>query len=109
MASDTQKGLSSRMRRVIEKFGPYQSLVLLAVPLCIVEPMKLVPVAIAGEGHWFKGTVVIIVACAASLFLIHRLFRIVKPKLLQMSWFVGLWSWIIRIRYRLMKPLRSAN
>ena len=40
------------LRRVIEKLGPYQSLALLAVPTCTVEPAKLVAVALVGKGHW---------------------------------------------------------
>ena len=38
-----------RLRHSIEEFGPYQSLALLALPLCLVEPSKLVAVALIGE------------------------------------------------------------
>src|ERR1700744_5589063 len=56
---------TARLRRRIEKLGPYQSLVLLAVPACIVEPLKLVAVAVAGAGHWISGTITVICAYAA--------------------------------------------
>ena len=101
------KLLWPRLRRAIERLGPYQSLALLAVPLCIVEPSKLAAVAIAGEGHWFTGTVVIVAAYLASFLVVERLFAIVKPKLLQLAWFARLWSWIVMARHKLMKPLRS--
>ena len=103
------EGFGNRLRRRIEKLGPYQSLALLAIPACIVEPSKLAAVAIAGEGHWFTGTAVIIVAYAASLLVLERLFRIVKPKLLTLGWFARLWSWVVAVRERLMKPFRSAG
>jgi hypothetical protein len=109
MASNGPEGSSSRIRRVIENLGPYQSLALLLVPICIVEPMKLAAVALAGDGHWFTGTVVIIVAYGTSLLLVERLFKIVKPKLLKLRWFARISSSLIRIRYRLMKPLRGAG
>ena len=109
VASNDPKGLSSRIRRSIENLGPYQSLALLALPICIVEPMKLAAVAIAGDGHWFSGTAIIIAAYAGSILLVERLFRIVKPKLLKLHWFARLWSGFIRFRYRLIKPLRSTN
>jgi hypothetical protein len=96
------------IRRWIEGLGPYQSLALLAVPTCIVEPLKLIAVAIAGEGHWFAGTFVIIAAYAASLLLIERLFAVVKPKLLKLRWFGRLWAWIVVSRYRLTNSLRGA-
>lgn len=78
---------ASRARRWIEHLGPYQSLALLAVPTSLVEPLKLVAVAVAGEGHWITGTIMIVVAYAASLLLVERLFRLVRPKLLMLPWF----------------------
>lgn len=109
MASHRAKAPWSSLRRGIERLGPYQSLALLAVPTCIVEPMKLVAITIAGEGHWFTGTAMIIAAYAASLMLVERLFVIVKPKLLRLPWFARVWSSLIVIRYKLMKPLRSMS
>jgi hypothetical protein len=78
-------------RRAVERLGPYQSLTLLAVPLCVVEPLKLIAVAVAGKGHWITGTGMIIAAYAASIFVVERLFLIVKPKLLEIDWFA--WAW----------------
>jgi hypothetical protein len=91
----------SRLRRAIEGLGPYQSLALLAVPTCVVEPMKMVAVALAGEGHWFTGTAVIVAAYATSLLFVERLFKVVKPKLLQLHWFARLWARLVVLRYRL--------
>jgi hypothetical protein len=79
--------LSARIRRRIEALGPYQSLLLLSVPTCLVEPSKLITLAVVGDGHWITGTVMIIAAYAISLTLVERLFRIVKPKLLTLLWF----------------------
>src|ERR1700755_447965 len=90
-------------RRAVERLGPYQSLILLAVPLCIVEPFKLVAVAVAGEGHWITGTGMIIAAYAASIFVVERLFLIVKPKLLQLDWFAWAWTRFVARRDRIMK------
>jgi hypothetical protein len=76
------QGLLPKVRRFVERLGPYQSLVLLLIPVSLVEPLKLVAVAVAGEGHWITGTAMIIAAYAASLLLVERLFAMVKPKLL---------------------------
>jgi hypothetical protein len=97
------QGHKSRLRRTIEGLGPYQSLVLLAIPLSLIEPLKLAAVAIAGEGHWITGTVTIICAYAASLLLVERLFRIVKPKLLALPWFARLWGWLLALRNRAVR------
>ena len=96
----------SNLRRSIEGLGPYQSLVLLAVPASLIEPLKLIAVAIAGAGHWITGTVTIIFAYAASFFLIERLFRIVKPKLLTLRWFARLWNAVVALRDRALGLFR---
>ena len=80
-----------KLRARIEQLGPYQSLALL-LPASVVEPLKLIAVAVAGDGHWVPGTAMIVAAYAASLLLVERLFRIVKPKLLTLPWFARLWG-----------------
>ncbi|WFU74964.1 MULTISPECIES: hypothetical protein [unclassified Bradyrhizobium] len=69
--------------------------------------MKLIAVAVAGEGHWITGTAMIISAYAASLLIVERLFAAVKPKLLKLHWFAELWAWLIR--YKLARPFRSTS
>jgi hypothetical protein len=73
-------GLLANLRGRIERLSPYRSLALLAIPTSLVEPLKLVAIAVAGEGHWITGTTMIIAAYATSLFLVERLFSILKPK-----------------------------
>ena len=98
----------ARLRRSIEGLGPYQSLVLLLMPTSLVEPLKLIAVAAAGEGHWITGTVMIVVAYAASLLLVERLFMIVKPKLLTLPWFARLWDWFVALRGKAVGLFRRA-
>jgi hypothetical protein len=108
MAKSTPRPRDPRsVRGYIERLGPYQSLVLLAIPTSLVEPLKLIGVAIAGDGHWITGTVTVIVAYAASLLLVERLFRIVKPKLMTLPWFARLWSWIVVVRARIVGLFRA--
>ena len=87
-----------RLRRRIENLGPYQSLFLLAVPTATVEPLKLVAVAIAGEGHWIAGAAMIAACYLLSLVLVERLFVMVKPKLLTIPWFAKLWATFLAVR-----------
>jgi hypothetical protein len=86
------------IRRAVEKLGPSASLCVLAVPLLVVEPLKLVALFIAGSGHWITGTVTIACAYAVSLLVIERLFVIVKPKLLTLHWFASLWNGFVAAR-----------
>lgn len=58
------------LKRTIKNLGPYPSLLPLAVPTATVEPLKLVALAVAGEGHWITGTAMILAwtssACVSS-------------------------------------------
>jgi hypothetical protein len=96
-------------RRAVERLGPYQSLILLAVPLCIVEPLKLAAVAVAGKGHWITGTGMIIAAYAASILVVERLFLIVKPKLLKLEWFAWAWIRFVAVRDRVVSWFKSES
>jgi hypothetical protein len=84
--------------RRIQKLGPYQSLILILLPLLLVEPLKLAALVIAGKGHWLAGTGMIIGAYATSLLCVERLFRALKPKLLMMKWFAKGWIWFSAFR-----------
>jgi hypothetical protein len=102
-------GLLSNPRRFIEGLGPYPSLVLLLVPVSLVEPLKLVAIAVAGKGHWLSGTAIILIAYAGSLLVVERLFAIVKPKLMTLRWFARLWNWFVALRSRILKPIRKTS
>ena len=97
--------LLARARRRIQKLGPYQSLALLLVPVSLVEPLKLVALLVAGGGHWLTGTGIMVAAYAASLLVLERLFRVVKPKLLMLVWFDKMWNWVMALRDRVMRVM----
>jgi hypothetical protein len=100
-----RKGMASA-RGYVERLGPYQSLLILAIPTSLVEPFKLIAVAVAGEGHWITGTFMIIAAYGCSLLFVERLFRIVRPKLLILPWFARLWSWVLLVRGKVIGIFR---
>ncbi|MBW7966140.1 hypothetical protein [Bradyrhizobium sp. BR 10261] len=96
-----------RLRKSIEGLGPYPSLLLLAVPVATVEPLKLVAVAVAGRGHWITGTAMIVACYALSLLVVERLFIIVKPKLLTIPWFAKVWEAFVSVRTRAWGAFRG--
>jgi hypothetical protein len=97
----------ARARRGIQGMKPYPSLALLFVPLITVEPLKLLALLVAGQGHWLTGTGMLLGAYAVSLLFVERLFKIVKPKLLMLSWFANLWAMFIAARQKAYEWLRS--
>ena len=105
-----QQGLTMRiprsLHRLLNRLSPYQSLVILAIPLAIVEPLKLVALFVVGEGHFVAGVLIMIFAYAGSLFVTERLFLVLKPKLLTLSWFAVAWQWFVTVRNKLVYWLR---
>jgi hypothetical protein len=95
------------LRRFIRRLGPYASLALLALPLAIVEPMKLGAVVVFGAGHWMTGSFVMLCAYAVGALFVERLFKLVKPKLLKLAWFAAIWAWFVEARHRLSCRLRA--
>ncbi|MGC1359043.1 MAG: hypothetical protein WA851_25235 [Xanthobacteraceae bacterium] len=85
-------------RRFLRTLGPYQCLLVLAVPLAVVEPLKMLAVFIIGEGRFITGVIVMVCAYAGSLLVAERLFAIVKPKLLKLPWFATIWHWFVAVR-----------
>jgi hypothetical protein len=41
------------------------------------------------------GTAVLVAACAASLLVIERLFRVLKPEIMMIGWFNRLWTVLV--------------
>jgi hypothetical protein len=98
--------ISSAIHRSLARLGPYQALFILALPLAIVEPLKLVALLVMGDGHFIVGIMVMICAYAGSLFITERLFVAVKPKLLTLSWFAVLWRLFVATRSKMLSWLR---
>jgi hypothetical protein len=94
-------------RRRIRNLSPYLSLFLLSVPVLHAEPLKILAVFVAGNGHWLTGTGMIIGAYALSLFFVERLFRAVKPKLLMSVWFAKLRTLYTAFRTKVIRMARD--
>ena len=94
--------LLAGVRRRIQRLGPYQSMVLLVIPLAVVKPLKFASLFVAGKGHWLTGTGMIVAAYAVSLLIVERLFRIVRPKLTTLGWFAKLWEYYVALRNRIV-------
>lgn len=104
-----QMTVFARMRRLIQKMAPYPSLMLLAIPVALVEPLKLLALFIAGRGHWLSGTGMIVAAYAVSLLLVERLFKIVKPKLMMIGWFANCWIRFVGLKDGIFSSMNSGE
>jgi hypothetical protein len=94
------------VRHCLNRLSPYQALLVLAVPLAIVEPPKLIALFVVGDGHLVAGILVLICAYTGSLFITERLFVLLKPKLLTLPWFAVAWRSSLAARDKLFYRLR---
>src|SRR5262249_53576248 len=99
--------LPNGTRKAIERLRPYPSLLILAGPLAVVEPLKLAAGFLAGDGHFITGTVMIVCAHAISPFLTGRLFVVVRPKLMKLPWFATVWRRFVKVRNRVLRWVAS--
>ena len=99
--------VQGQTRRRIRRIGPYTATLIVLVPLMIIEPLKLVAVAIAGAGHWFTGTIVLIAAYAGSLFVVERLFRLLKPNIMRAPMLARAWARFVMLRGRALNYLQQ--
>jgi hypothetical protein len=87
-------------RQYVKTLGPYTCLLLLAVPTAVVEPLKVVGFFTIGTGHPFTGLAIMTCAYLVSAIVLSRLFNLVHPRLLTLSWFKTGWRWYVRKRQK---------
>lgn len=95
---------TNRIRGWLQRRSPYQSLIIIAVPFVLAEPAKLVAVAVFGSGHWLAGLIIMAIAYGVSIFVVHRCFKIMKPKLLKLRWFSKVWRWLTGLWSKVLAP-----
>src|SRR5215211_839133 len=65
-----------------------------AIPLIIVEPAKLVALAILGGGHWVASALVILPHMASAFWSLNGFLG----KLMALGWFAKAWNWFTATR-----------
>lgn len=77
-------------------------MLLLAIPVAIVEPLKMAGFVVVGTGHWIDGAAMLALAYILSFSLVTRLFRIVQPRLLALPWFRDGRAWILKLWHTIL-------
>lgn len=79
----------------IETLGPYQTLVLLLVPLILLEPTKPLSAYLIGTKHFRVGILVLIGGEVLKLAIVERIFHIGRNKLMTISAFAWSYNFIV--------------
>jgi hypothetical protein len=80
------------LERGITSLPPWAALAVFLAPTLLLVPIKLVALWLIGQSHVLFGLLVIVAAKIAGTALVARLFMLTRPQLMQMDWFVNVYS-----------------
>ena len=84
----------------IGRLPPYVALVALAVPLVIIEPVKVFALYWTGTGHWIQGPVLLVGSYVLSILVVDRTYHAAHGPLMRILWFKKLMTWVADLRRR---------
>jgi hypothetical protein len=87
-----------RLEAWIGRQNRIASLIILAVPLILIEPPKILAVLLIAEGKVKFGTVLLITSYLIGLVAVERVFHITKPKLMTIGWFAWGYGLYLRVK-----------
>jgi len=98
----------ARMEAVIARQSRLAILGLLAVPVAIAEPLKLLGLWMMADGRFRTGLVVFAFAHLVSFLLVERIYHAGREKLLTYGWLNWLMTLLDRLRRRALDWVRSS-
>lgn len=99
--------------RQIETFilwlPPYPSLLLFAIPSILLFPVKFASLYLIAEGKSLLGFLVAATAKIVGTALVARIFKLTKPKLLQIGWFAYLYAKLTAFKEKIYGFIKSTS
>jgi hypothetical protein len=94
-----------RVEAAIGALPSYGALLVLAVPVVLLEPPKLLALWWIATGHVVAGMAMLLAAKVLGLTVVLRLHAIAEPKLLSIGWYARLHEGVLALRRRIYDPL----
>jgi hypothetical protein len=94
----------------IDSLSPAMTLIVFAVPMVLLFPIKLVGLWLLSRQCWISAILTIILAKLVGVGVTAFIFDVTRPKLLQMGWFRRFYDIVIGLRRRaraLVEPIMS--
>jgi hypothetical protein len=101
--------LKLRLARVVKTLPPWATLIVFAIPLLLLFPVKILELWLFAKKQWLAAIVVLILTKLVGLGITAFVFDVTRPKLLQMAWFRWLYDWVMALRvwaHELVAPVR---
>lgn len=100
--------LVARMEAAIARMPRLAVLLLLALPLAIAEPLKLVGLVLMGRGQFALGVAVLALAYLASFLIVERIYHAGRAQLLSYRWLAWATGHLSRLRAALLDWVRAS-
>jgi hypothetical protein len=97
-----------RLEARIRALPPFAALALFLLPSLMLLPIKLLALSLIARGQVMLGAGVIIAAKVAGTAVVARLFTLTRPALMQMAWFVRLYTAWTRWKDQLLAQVRQS-
>ena len=94
----------------VDSLSPAMTLIVFAVPLIPLFPLKLVGLWLLAHEYWLTAVSVLVFAKFAGVGLTAFIFDVTREKLLEMRWFERLYEFILMIRAKansLVEPIKQ--
>jgi hypothetical protein len=100
--------LVARMEAAIARMPRLAVLLLLALPLAIAEPLKIVGLVLVGRGQLTLGGGVLALAYLASFLIVERIYHAGRAQLLSYRWLAWAMGHLARLRAALLDWVRAS-
>jgi hypothetical protein len=82
----------------IQHLPPWAALIVFAIPLLALLPLKIVEVSLFTHRHWFAAIAFLIFAKLLGVGVLAFIFEVTREKTLQIGWFRSLYAWTLWAR-----------
>jgi hypothetical protein len=100
--------LLRQLEALISRLPPHAALLAFVLPALLLLPVKLLALALIAQGQRLLGLVVIVLAKLVGTAVVARLFTLTRPALLQLPWFVRLYSRWTAWKQALLSQVRAS-
>jgi hypothetical protein len=94
----------------VDALSPSMTLIVFAVPVIPLFPLKLVGLWLLANQYWLSATVVIVAGKFVGLGVTAFIFDVTRAKLLQMAWFRTIYEFIMAMRAKaaaIVQPIKQ--
>jgi hypothetical protein len=89
------RAVKARIGGLIRKLPPAATLIVFAVPVAVLFPLKLLGLWLLAHKYWFAAGAILVLAKLVGVAVTAFVFEATKPKLLQMPWFRWLYEHVL--------------